>query len=72
MGKQIEEGKSGVVNLGFYVATCSDITEQEKHLTCRGKSTDPCFNFSFISYWLWSRTSPHTNTQMHNHVTLNS
>lgn len=33
MGKQTEEGKSGLVNLGFYVAGCSDITEQEKHLT---------------------------------------
>ena len=33
MGKQTEEGKSGVVNLGFYVAGYSDITEQEKHLT---------------------------------------
>jgi len=32
MGKQTEEGKSGVVHLGFYVAGCSDITEQKKHL----------------------------------------
>ena len=53
MGKQTEEGKSGVVNLGFYVAGYSDITEQEKHLTVGIRAqTHVLISISFLHFLL--------------------